>query len=113
MRENANLGGLMPRENDEACLNDAANATRIAVPSPRVRGEGCIVLQRSGLGEGDSRRPRSADGPPHPIRVRRTSGVALSPQAGRGHSNNGRARIAAPRNDDGESALTSQLGQIL
>src|SRR5262245_59072378 len=88
----------MPREHDEACLECAAGGMRIDVPSPRLRGEGGVVFQRRGLGEGDSRWSRSRRVPltrSSPLR----NLAALSPQAGRGHSNNGLAAIAAPRDD--------------
>jgi hypothetical protein len=89
--KDANLGGDMPRENDDACSDAAASAARIAAPSPRLRGEGCTVLQRREFGEGDSPPPRPVDGPPHPIGVCCTFGAALSPHAGRGRNNKGLA----------------------
>src|SRR5262245_30860630 len=89
----------MPRENECAWVNHAASEVCITVPSPRLRGEGDGLFQHNEWGEGDSRQSALVASPPHPIRVRRTFGVALSPQAGRGHSNNGLAAIAAPRND--------------
>jgi hypothetical protein len=42
------------REKDEARVGCAASEARIAVPSPRVRGEGEEVFQHNEVGEGDS-----------------------------------------------------------